>query len=128
MKENYFSLKLFGIFSFKIDSTVHITLDPDLDPNLLNSWIWIRIQIQCIWIHNTAVEHAYVWNMLTSLCLKEICNKRIKVESVHLSLWKSAIFMVPKMVCSGGKIVSPLQTNIWLPFYHLTGQYDNTVK
>ena len=29
-KENYFSLKLFWIFSFKIDN---ITLDPDPDPN-----------------------------------------------------------------------------------------------
>ena len=29
-KENYFSLKLFRIFSFKNDS---ITLDPDLDPD-----------------------------------------------------------------------------------------------
>ena len=40
-KENYFSLKLFWIFSFKIDSTGinTITLDPDPDPN------WAKILV-----------------------------------------------------------------------------------
>ena len=37
-----------------------ITLDPDLDPDPDPNWakilVWIRIQIQCIWIHNTALK------------------------------------------------------------------------
>ena len=43
IKENYVSQKK---ISSKLDS---ITLDPD------SNWVksWIRIQIQCIWIHNT---------------------------------------------------------------------------
>ena len=49
--EIYFSIKLFWIFSFKIDS---ITLNPDPDPN------WAKIldpdPNQCIWIHNTDTE------------------------------------------------------------------------
>ena len=43
--------KIILIFPFKIDS---ITLDPD--PNWAKSSI--RIQIQCIWIHNTSSNHA----------------------------------------------------------------------
>ena len=56
-KENYFSLKLFRIFSFKIFSITQdpdLDLEPDLDPNCAKILDRIWIQIQCIWIHNTA--------------------------------------------------------------------------
>ena len=38
----------------KILLNCNITLDPDLDPDLHWQKFWIRILIQCNWIHNTA--------------------------------------------------------------------------
>ena len=55
VKENCFSLRLFLNFSHEIDN---ITQDPDLQIRIqIGPKFWIRVQIQCIWIHNTGLNH-----------------------------------------------------------------------
>ena len=61
-KENYFSLKLFGIFSFKIES---ITLDPDPNSMYLDP---LRCVQDAVTVHHAASQDArsdIVWFSVT---------------------------------------------------------------
>ena len=56
VKENCFSLRLFLNFSHEIDNIYNPGSGP-ADRIQIGPKFWIRVQIQCIWIHNTGLNH-----------------------------------------------------------------------